>query len=199
MFQKISSRNSLVSDFKLSNSLISSACLVILSSIFIALFAQLKIFLPFTPVPLVVQDCVVLMLAVFLGPRQSMMVVGLFLLQGACGLPVFATGGGLERFFEPTGGYLVGYFFAALVVGYLIERAKHLSAIRLLFILAFGHGVVFFFGVSWLSLLIGLKRAFFMGFVPFIAGNALKLVVSAKIIGWVGASSESRSIESSHK
>src|ERR1700674_1128563 len=90
-------------------SFLSSATLVILSSILIGLFAKVSIPLPFTPVPLATQSGVVLILAVLLGSKRAFAAVLLFLMQGAAGLPVFIKGAGIAYLIGPTGGYLIGY------------------------------------------------------------------------------------------
>ena len=96
------------------------AALVVGGSIVIALCAQIAIGYP---VPITGQTFAVLMLAALLGARRGVLCVLTYLAEGLLGLPVFAQGkGGLVAFLGPTGGYLVGFVFAAWIVGALSER-----------------------------------------------------------------------------
>jgi biotin transport system substrate-specific component len=103
--------------------LLYDAVLVVTGSVFIALLAQVAIPLPFSPVPITGQTFAVLLVGVLLGSRRGGLGVLLYLLEGAAGLPFFAGGtAGLARLAGPTGGYLVGFVVAAIVVGLLAER-----------------------------------------------------------------------------
>ena len=156
------------------------------SSILIALFAKIAIPLPFSPVPIIMQDSVVLLLAVLLGPKRAVAAVGAFLMQGALGFPVFAKGSGLLYFFGPTGGYLIGYLVAALIVSTLIERMKSRTISSAVCALLLGNVAVFFFGATWLSSFVGMRQAIVLGVVPFLLGNAIKTAMSAQILYWLG-------------
>jgi len=98
-------------------------------SVFTALFAAIicagsVIAIPIGPVPITLQNAFAIMAGLLLGPLQGAGAVGLFLLAGALGLPVFSGGkGGLAIITGPTGGYLAGYFIGALVAGFALERA----------------------------------------------------------------------------
>ena len=100
-----------------------------LKSVFTALFAALicagsVIAIPAGPVPIVLQNAFAVLAGLLLGPIQGAGAVGLFLIAGALGLPVFSGGkGGFAVFAGPTGGYLAGYFFAALVAVQADRRA----------------------------------------------------------------------------
>jgi biotin transport system substrate-specific component len=94
--------------------------LAVIGSILLTISAKIQV--PFWPVPMTIQTFVVLVLGVAYGWRLAGATVLLYLAQGALGLPVFAAGGGLAYMAGPTGGYLVGFLLAALVVGWLAER-----------------------------------------------------------------------------
>ncbi len=156
-----------------------SLLLVLGSSILIALFAQVSIRLPFTPVPIGLQNYLSLFLGVILGPRRAALAVFLFLFQGAMGLPVFALGKfGLLHLLGPTGGYLVGYVLAAYVVGYLVEKSEHKTPQKAAVAMAVGSLVIFFCGASQLSIYLGLKSALLLGVLPFLAGDMIKLILA---------------------
>ncbi len=96
--------------------------LVFVSSIFIALMAQVRIPLPFTPVPITGQTFAVLLIGAALGSERGAASLLVYLAEGAAGLPAFAGGtSGLAVLVGPTGGYLIGFVFAAYIIGRLAE------------------------------------------------------------------------------
>ncbi len=164
------------------HSWVREALLVIGASILISLFARIAIPLPFTPVPLAVQMNVCLALALLLGSKRAAAAVFLFLVQGACGLPVFAKGAGLAYIFGPTGGYLLGYLAGAYLTGYLWEKAKAKTASRAFLAMAAGNLIVYALGVAHLSQFIGFGKALLLGVAPFLIGDALKLIFSVRLL-----------------
>jgi biotin transport system substrate-specific component len=114
-----------------------------------ALSARVQFHLPFTPVPVTGQVFAVLLAGVMLGPRLGFVSQVQYLAAGAAGLPVFAYGGGLPAVLGPTGGYLVGFPFAALAVGAL--SARHPGFCRTLLACLSGAAVIHLFGASWLA------------------------------------------------
>src|SRR4051812_8693094 len=96
---------------------------VVVASLFVAVCAQVEIHLPFTPVPLSGGTLGVLYAGVLLGSRRGALAVGLYLLEGAAGLPVFSGGSaGFVHLLGPTGGYLAGFPVGAFAAGLLAER-----------------------------------------------------------------------------
>lgn len=149
---------------------------VILGSFALALSAQVSIKLPFTPVPIAIAPHVALFLGAFLGRKLGAMAVITYIIQGAMGLPVFSAGAfGIAHLFGPTGGYIFGYVAAAFTTGYLVEKSKH--QIHASLALIAGNVVIYAFGLSYLSTFIGFKMALTLGCLPFLIGDALKLVV----------------------
>jgi biotin transport system substrate-specific component len=152
------------------------AAIVVGASIIIGLFAPVAIRLPFSPVPIAMQNNVILFLAVLLGSKRATLAVLAFIAQGAMGLPVFAGGnGGILHLVGPTGGYIFGYIASAYVAGWIAERAETLTLRRGFLAMAVGGSLAYVFGVSWLSLFLGLRTALFAGVVPFIVGDLAKL------------------------
>ena len=160
------------------------ALIVFGASILIALFAPIAFKLPFSPVAIVTQPHVILFLAVFLGRKRATAAVISYLTYGALGLPVFAMGGaGIAWLLGPTGGYLIGYIFAAYLTGYLCERAKERTLLTTLSALVAGNMVIFFTGVIWLSQYVGgIQPAILLGVLPFLPGDALKIVLVLKAL-----------------
>jgi biotin transport system substrate-specific component len=157
------------------------------ASIVLGLFAHVAIPLPFTPVPIVTQDSVILLMAVLLGPKRAAASVAAFLAQGALGLPVFANGaGGLAVFMGPRGGYLIGYLAAAFVVAKLVEVLKKKTILNAFYALLAGQFILFALGAAWLSTYVGFTQAIVLGIVPFLIGDAIKTVAILKILQWIG-------------
>ena len=161
-----------------------NAMIVFGASILIAIFAPVSFRLPFSPVPIATQLHVILFLAVCLGSKRGAAAVISYLVYGAMGLPVFAAGGaGLACLLGPTGGYLLGYVFAAYLTGYVCERAKERTLLTTLAALVMGNLVVFLTGSVWLSQFVGgIQPAIMLGVLPFLPVEALKTVLVLKAL-----------------
>jgi biotin transport system substrate-specific component len=161
--------------------------IVVGASIVLGLFANLAIPLPFTPVALVTQSGVVLLLAALLGSKRAPAAVALFLAQGAMGLPVFANGaGGFVKLIGPSGGYLLGYFVAAYVTAKIIEMSEERSLTNALVALTVGTLIILCAGGAWLASYVGASQAFVMGILPFLLGDLFKVAAILKILHWMG-------------
>lgn len=153
------------------------------ASILIALSAPLAIRLPFTPVPIVLQNHVILLMAALLGSRRGTLAVLAFLAQAAAGLPVLASGKfGPLVFAGPTGGYLLGYIVSAYLVGLLMEKCKTRSSAKTFGALCAGSLAIYLFGVIHLAGFIGFQKALLLGVVPFILGDLVKTIVCVRLL-----------------
>ncbi len=166
-------------------SLVREIVLVLTGSWLIALSAQIEI--PIRPVPLTGQTFGVLLVAALLGSRRGALTVLTYLVQGVMGLPVFAGGAaGIVRFAGPTGGYLIGFVAAAFVVGRLSERDwdRHILATAVAMLI--GNITIYTFGLPWLANFVGWEAALGVGFLPFIAGDFVKIALAALVLplGW---------------
>lgn len=143
--------------------------------------AYIAIPLPWTTVPFTMQNFGVAFIAVLLGARRSALVMTLYLLEGAAGLPVFQPFGlpGPARFFGATGGYLLAYPAAAFVTGWLVERISQRSIVLLGAALFAGQAVIFAGGAAWLALGLGQgwTAAFWGGVAPFVLGDVVKMAL----------------------
>ena len=140
--------------------------------------------IPIGPVPIVLQNLFVFVAALLLGPRWAVVSVGVYLLAGACGLPVFAGGtGGLGRLVGPTGGYLIGFWIAAGITGLIARWAQQRVALEVLAMVA-GSIVIYVPGVLWLQWVSGipLVQALAVGCYPFLPGDALKIAAAIPIV-----------------
>lgn len=156
---------------------------IVLSSLLIAFCAPIAIPLPFTPIPLAIGPHLCLALGAILGSRRGAMAVMTYLAQGLAGLPVFALGGsGLATLLGPSGGYLVGCLIASYVVGFLIETLRERTPWKILMALIVGNSIIYFFGALQLAFFVGGTSALMVGVLPFLAGDAWKLIVLTRFI-----------------
>lgn len=156
------------------------ALIILGMSFLIALAAPISIPLPFTPVPIVLQNTLILSLSVLLGAKRTVLAVIGFLLQGSLGLPVFATCvGGFSHLLGSNAGYLLGYIIAAGVMGFLSRTA---SKLQLFWVLSIGDGIIYLFGAIWLAAFIGWAQAITLGVLPFLCGDTLKRLLAVKCI-----------------
>ena len=173
----------------------SSAAIRVAAVVFIAAAtaaaAQVSMPLGFTPVPLTMQDMVVLIGGAALGSRLGMAAQLTYLAAGIAGLPVFAASPVLPqgplRLLGPTGGYLMAYPVAAFLTGYLAERGLDRRYLSSVLAMAAGLAIIFMFGVSWLALFarpagVGFDAALRAGFYPFLVGDVFKIFLGAAIL-----------------
>ncbi len=156
------------------NSLPMRALAVITGSLLLWLSAKVQV--PFWPVPMTLQVLVVLGLGAALGARMAVATVGLYLAEGALGLPVFASGGGLAYMTGPTGGYLLGFLLAAAFVG---RFAAGRGLVGTLAVMLAGVALIYIPGVTWLASFTGFDKALALGVAPFITGDVLKAAIAA--------------------
>jgi biotin transport system substrate-specific component len=97
------------------------AAIVIGASLFVALCARVTVPLPFTPVPLTLQNFGVILVGLLLGSRRGFAALAVYLMEGAMGMPVFnpAGPGGIAQILGPTGGFLMAYPLVAFVAGWI--------------------------------------------------------------------------------
>lgn len=170
------------------SALLYDAALVLGGSLFIALSAQIAVQLPFSPVPVTGQTLAVLLVGALLGSRRGALAVLAYIAEGLAGLPVFAGGAaGLARLAGPTGGYLIGFVVAAYVVGLLAERGWDRRFGTTVAAMTLGNGVIYAIGATWLAVFVGgAAQAWSLGVLPFLPGDALKIILAAVLLpgGW---------------
>jgi biotin transport system substrate-specific component len=150
---------------------------MVLASLLAALAAAGSyIQIPIGPVPIVLTNLFVLLSGLILGRRWGLASVGIYLLVGAMGMPVFAGGrGGLAHFLGPTGGYLLGYGLSVWWVGLIAERSKGRVVWEIAAVIL-GVISIYAVGVPWLKMVTGMSwaRSLMIGAIPFLVGDALK-------------------------
>ncbi|MBR5047719.1 MAG: biotin transporter BioY [Eubacterium sp.] len=144
----------------------------------ICTLSPLCINLPVSPVPISLATMAVCLASCILGWRSGTFSVVIYLLLGLAGLPVFSNfTGGIAKLAGPTGGYLIGYLFLALISGFFFENTTHpaLHALGM----ALGTGTCYGFGTLWLSHQAGLTflQGLAMGVIPYIPGDLAKIML----------------------
>ncbi|WP_137151231.1 biotin transporter BioY [Devosia sp. FKR38] len=167
--------------------LASNIATVVLGTLLITLCAKINV--PVWPVPVTMQGFAIAALAAAFGLRIGMATVALYLVEGALGLPVFATGGGLVYLVGPTGGFLLGFLVLAAVTGYAADRGASGKPLALFAAMLVGDALMFVLGFAWLALMAGqagwidqtnvLGSAFAKAVQPFIVWDILKMALAA--------------------
>ena len=161
--------------------------IIICGSFLVGISAKIRVYLPFSPVPVTGQTFVVLMLGALFGSYRGGLTMLTYLVEGVLGLPVFTGITGAAALFGPTGGYLVGFVVAAYVVGRLAEMGWDRRVWTAVAAMLIGDAVLLTFGFVWLTLLLmDVKTAFIAGVVAFVPGDILKIALAAAIlpVGW---------------
>jgi biotin transport system substrate-specific component len=163
-----------------------TAGIIVAGSALVAVCSHITLPLWFTPVPLTLQPFAVVLLGLLLRPRVAALTLGAYLLEGAMGLPVFAPGlafgAGIAHLLGPTGGYLMSYPAAAALIAYL-WRLSERGFSAALSSAAIGNVVILLCGFAWLAAWThgSIRAAFVLAVLPFLPGDALKVVAAAAI------------------
>jgi|SRR5580700_832166 biotin transport system substrate-specific component len=157
------------------------AAIVLAASLFVALCARVTLPLPFTPVPLTLQNFGVLAVGLLLGSRRGLAALSLYLVEGVCGLPVFSMGAGIGHILGPTGGFLIAYPFVAFVAGWIYEHSSRRFAGAALAAVA-AEAVLFSSGLAWLAVLThSISLAIKYGLYWFVFAEVIKVLMAAAI------------------
>ena len=160
--------------------------LIFIGTMALTISAKLKI--PFYPVPMTMQTFIVLFLGLAFGHKIGLATVGIYLLEGIIGIPVFSNspekGVGLVYFTGPTMGYLIGFLFASFFSGYL-NFNKNIFIIFSKLVLSVS--TIYLFGALWLGTLIGWNKPILeLGVTPFLLAELFKIsllaILAKKII-----------------
>ena len=162
--------------------------LIFLGTMALTISAKIKI--PFYPVPMTMQTFVVLFLGMSFGYKIGLATVGLYLLEGLIGLPVFSNspekGVGLIYFTGPTMGYLIGFLVAVFFAGFLkIEKTNLENIFFIFFKLIFSVSFIYIFGLAWLWVnlnyysdnSISFYKVFEKGAKPFLIIETYKILI----------------------
>jgi biotin transport system substrate-specific component len=158
-----------------------------------AIAAQLIV--PVWPIPITGQTFAVLLVGSVLGPVRGALSMVLYLVLGVAGLPVFADGNSGSLLADSSGGFIVGFVFAAALTGWLAQREWDRRVLRTIASFAAGTGVMYLFGLPWLFVVLStfpsdtmseyfgttdvLQATLTGGLYPFLVGDSLKALIAA--------------------
>lgn len=168
-------------------SLTGKMLLVVAATGFVAACAHISVPLPFTPVPITLQNFAVLLIGILLGPAAGFSAMVLYLVEGALGLPVFTpySAGGVAHLLGPNGGYLFSYPLAAAVAGGVVRAMQRITTRfrSALVAAAVASLPIFAIGAGWLTyfLRLGVSAAWTLAVVPFLLGEVVKITAAAGI------------------
>jgi len=155
--------------------------IIFLGSVILAISAKIKI--PFYPVPMTMQTFVVLLLGISFGYKVALATIGLYLLEGVLGLPVFSNsperGVGIAYFTGPTMGYLIGFLSASFLASFIKINDDYF---KIFIKLILSVSTIYIFGILWLGTLIGWDKPIFeLGVLPFLLAELLKICLLTAI------------------
>jgi len=149
---------------------------------FLTFFGSLvKIFLPFTPVPVTLQTFFLFMAVYYLNPKEIGVSQSIYILAGMVGLPVFAAGlTGMLALVGPTAGYLLGFIIAGIIMAIIREKIK-VTFFKIFCTFLLGIMIVYLFGIAHLCFIykINIITAVKIGAIPFIAGDLIKISLAS--------------------
>ena len=140
---------------------------------FLSIMSQILIPLPYTPVPISLGTFGVTLMALLYGRKLGTATILSYVAAGSLGAPIFA-GGKAGSLFSPTGGYILGYIAATIILGYLADRGVTKSYVNTILSLILSSAIILTLGSLVLSLFVPGKNAFMIGVLPFLPGDALK-------------------------
>lgn len=175
--------------FGTSRSALRQITMIVAATGFMAICAHVSVPLPFTLVPLTLQTFAVVLLGMVMGPAAGFATMVLYLAEGAFGLPVFSQygAGGAAQLLGPTGGFLISYPIAALLAGKVVTRFTLVQSrpVRAIVAGSVAIMVILTMGAAWLmlnpTLHLHLNAALTMGVLPFLPGEAIKIVAASGI------------------
>ena len=158
--------------------------LIALMTAVTCVLGPLSIPLPFSPVPISLTNFAIFLAIFVLGMKNGTISFIIYLLLGAVGVPVFSSfRGGFQVLAGPTGGYLIGFIFLALIMGFALDHFGR-KLVPTIIGMIIGMAVCYAFGTVWLAKLLSLsfKEGLMMGVIPYLAGDAAKIIIAA-IVG----------------
>ena len=158
--------------------------LIALMTAVTCVLGPLSIPLPFSPVPISLTNFAIFLAIFVLGMKNGTISFIIYLPLGAVGVPVFSSfRGGLQILAGPTGGYLIGFIFLALIMGFALDHFDR-KLVPTIIGMIIGMAVCYAFGTVWLAKLLSLsfKEGLMMGVIPYLPGDAAKIIIAA-IVG----------------
>ena len=148
---------------------------------FLSIMSQVLIPLPYTPVPISLGTFGVTLMALLYGRKLGTATILSYVAAGSLGAPIFA-GGKAGSLFSPTGGYILGYIVATIILGYLADRGVTKAYVKTILSLMLSSAIILTLGSLVLSLFVPGKNAFMIGVLPFLPGDALKSTTTTLLL-----------------
>lgn len=154
--------------------------------------------LPFTPALVTALTIVINICALVLPPKQAFASLGIYLLLGILGLPVFAGTAGIGKILGPTGGYYIGFFLAAGIMSLVKGNVKSIKR-YLIITIGVGMPIIYIFGAIFMSIYnqISLLEVIVTAILPFVIGDIIKCIASSYVA--LAINKSLLSIESAHR
>ena len=149
----------------------------------ICVMAPFSLHKPISPVPISLTNLALYFILYVLGMKRTILCNGLYLLIGLIGIPVFSNfTSGPGKLLGPTGGYLIGFLFMTLIAGLVVDKWEEKIWICVIGLVV-GTAVCYLFGTAWLAIQqkMSFSAALMAGVIPFLPGDAVKIVVASLI------------------
>lgn len=144
--------------------------------------SYISIPIPFSPAPITAQTIIINLIAIILLPKEAFFTMVGYILLGICGLPVFSGGqGGIGKILGPSGGYIIGYLIAAVVMSYILKNRQNNIKYYLLVTIVVGIPIIYLCGITTMRLYVGkgLGQIISASVLPFIPGDLCKCVLGS--------------------
>ncbi len=167
--------------------LVKRVVLVALGVALLAVAAKIKVPLWPSPVPITMGTFAVLTIGAAYGARLGLVTIAGYMLIGMLGFDIFQSStnelNGVQYMMGGTGGYLVGYVMATVLLGVLAQRGWDRSVLWMALAMLLGNILLYIPGLAWLGALYGLDKPILAwGLTPFIVGDVLKLALAALVL-----------------
>ena len=168
------------------------AFMLLVSVVFLAGMSQLRI--PLWPVPITMQTFGLFVIAFLFGSKKGALSILAYVLAGIVGFGVFAGHkSGIAAIMGPTGGYILGFLVCVYVVGLMIEKGHGRTKKSIVLCIVIGNVIIYTFGLIGLRLYlgnIGLWKILMAGLIPFLIGDALKILAAIGLFPYLWKGSE---------
>lgn len=149
----------------------------------ICVLGPLALSIPVSPVPISLGTLAIYFVVSVVGMKLGTVSVIIYILLGLAGVPVFTSfTGGPAKLFGPTGGYIIGYIFMALICGFFVDKFGNKLPLYF-FGMILGTAVLYLFGTVWLGYQMNLTflQALAEGVIPYIPGDLIKLIIAMAV------------------
>ena len=158
---------------------------ILFGNILMILSAYISFYLPGSPVPVTFQTLIILLWSVLFGMKAGFISVFLYVMEGMLGLPVFSNGRfGILALMGPTGGYIIGFLVASLIISILSECRQKQNLLSDFCLMILGSIIIYLFGVSHLTTFFthSINVSIKIGLIPFVVGDLYKIVVAVLLL-----------------